>query len=309
MPREWTAPSTPQYAGATMQRTPSLLYRAIAFVGERLNPPTHAVPLPQARAQMRRPGPARVMGRRAALAEVQDGELAGVRVRRYVPHGAQPGVLVFFHGGGWVVGDLESHDVPASALAAATCREVVAVDYRLAPEHPYPAALEDALAVTRALLDRRPVVAGDSAGGNLAAAVAQVLGEALTAQVLVYPVTDCAEERGSYAEFASGYLLSREAMRFYVETYVPESSRRTEPGCSPLRAPSLRGVAPALVLTAACDVLRDEGAAYAERLRDEGVEVAHTEYPGTLHGFFSLQGLPEGVSAVKQVAAWLAPRW
>ena len=292
-----------------MQPTPTLLYRAIAFVGERLAPSTHTVPLAQARAQMRKPGPAWVMGRRARLAQVSDGELAGVRVRRYVPHGVQPGVLVFFHGGGWVVGDLESHDVPASALAAATQREVVAVDYRLAPEHPYPAALEDALAVTHALLDRRPVVAGDSAGGNLASAVAQSLGGSLTAQVLIYPVTDCAGERPSYEAYATGHLLSREGMRYYVRTYVPDAARRTEPGCSPLRAASLKGVAPALVLTAACDVLRDEGNAYAARLLDEGVEVAHTEYPGTLHGFFSMQGLPEGLSAVQQVATWLAPRW
>ena len=293
-----------------MQRTPSWTYRAIAFLGERLNPPTHAVPLARARAQMRQPGPALVMGRRAALAGVTEGEVAGVRVRRYLPHGIQPGLLLFFHGGGWVVGDLDSHDVPASALAAATCREVVAVDYRLAPEHPYPAALEDCLAVTRALSDRRPVVAGDSAGGNLAAGVAQALGaDTVRAQVLVYPVTDCAGERPSYAEFATGHLLTAEGMRYYVNAYVPDAARRHEPGCSPLRAPSLRGLPPALVLTAACDVLRDEGEAYAARLRDEGVEVQHAEYAGTVHGFFSMQGLPEGVSAVRQVASWLAPRW
>jgi acetyl esterase len=249
------------------------------------------------------------MGRRAKLAEVRDEELAGVPVRRYVPHGAQPGVLAFFHGGGWVVGDLESHDVPASALAAATRREVVAVHYRLAPEHPYPAALEDCLAVTRALAGQRVVVAGDSAGGNLAAAVANALGTALAAQVLVYPVTDCAGEHPSYAAYATGHLLTREAMRFYVRSYVPDEARRQEPGCSPLRAPSLRGAPPALVLTAGCDVLRDEGVAYAERLRADGVEVHHTEYPGTVHGFFSMQGLSEGLSAVQQVANWLAPRW
>jgi acetyl esterase len=293
-----------------VKRTPSWTYRAIAFLGARLSPPTHTVPLARARAQMRNLGPALVMGRRARLAEVTDGEVAGVRVRRYVPHGVQPGLLLFFHGGGWVVGDLESHDVPASALAAALGREVVAVDYRLAPEHPYPAALEDCLAVTRALSARRPVVAGDSAGGNLAAAVAQALGgEPLTAQVLIYPVTDCAAEHPSYAEYATGHLLTAEGMRHYVRTYLPDPARRSEPGCSPLRAPSLRGLPPALVLTAGCDVLRDEGVAYAERLRAEGVEVHHAEYPAALHGFFNMQGLPEGVSAVQHVARWLAPRW
>jgi acetyl esterase len=247
------------------------------------------------------------------LASVREEQVAGVKVRRYVPSGAKPGVLVFFHGGGWVLGDLDTHDSPARGLALATGREVVSVDYRLAPEHRYPAAVEDCFAVTKALAaQHRVVVCGDSAGGNLAAVTANkcaAAGVPLAAQVLLYPVTDAVTERESHAKFATGFFLTRDTMRGFFDEYVPEVPRRSEPDCSPFHAKSLTGVAPGYVLLASCDVLRDEGHAYANKLQSEGVEVLVDEVPGVIHGFFSLQGLSEGKAAMGRVAQWLAPRW
>lgn len=248
--------------------------------------------------------PAFLMGRRADVARVSDEVVAGVKVRRYVPHDVQPGVIVYFHGGGWVLCDVDTHDHPVSALAAATKREVISVDYRLAPEHRYPAALDDCLAVVGAL-EGSVVVAGDSAGGGLAAVVAQRLGEKISAQVLIYPVTDCAAETPSYERYATGHFLSRETMRFYRATYVPEEVQRLEPGCSPLRAQSVKGVARAFVLLAQCDVLHDEGVAYAKKLEGDGVATTVHEVPGVLHGFVNLQGLGVAREAVARIAEWL----
>ena len=298
-----------------MTDSPTLKWKAIAWISTRLGPPTEKMEPSKARAAMRKgmAGPAFLMGRHPKLASVRDEQLAGVKVRRYLPEGAKPGVLAYFHGGGWVIGDVDSHDSPARGLAVATGREVVSVDYRLAPEHRYPAAFDDSLAVTKALAaQQRVVVAGDSAGGNLAAVVANRCaqdGIALAAQVLLYPVTDCVVESRSYEEFAEGFLLSRETMRYFRREYVPEAARRAEPECSPLRASSLKGVAPGYLLLAGCDVLRDEGRAYAKRLQTDGVETQLDEVPGVLHGFFSLQGLSEGKAATARVAQWLAPRW
>ncbi len=297
-----------------MTDSPTFKWRAIAWLAA-LGPPTEQTEPAKARAAMRKAtaGPAFLVGRHPELASVRDERLAGVKVRRYLPEGAKPGVLVYFHGGGWVIGDVDTHDSPARGLAVATGREVVSVDYRLAPEHRYPAAFDDALAVTQALAaQQRVAVAGDSAGGNLAAVVANRCaqdGIALAAQVLLYPVTDCAAETRSYEEFSKGFLLSRETMRYFRREYVPEEARRAEPECSPLRASSLKGVAPGYVLLAGCDVLRDEGRAYAKRLQADGVETQLDEVPGVLHGFFSLQGFREGKAAKTRVAQWLAPRW
>ena len=289
-------------------------WKLIAWAASR-SPATETIAPVKARAVMGRStrGPAVVMGRHPKLASVRDEQVAGVKVRRYLPEGAKPGVLIYFHGGGWVIGDVDSHDSPARGLAVATGREVVSVDYRLAPEHRYPAALDDSLAVTRALAaENRVAIAGDSAGGNLAAVVANTCareGITLVAQVLLYPVTDCAAETGSYETFASGHLLTRETMRYFRREYVPDEVRRQEPDCSPLRADSVRGVAPAYVLLAGCDVLRDEGRAYARKLAADGVETKFDEVPGVLHGFFSLQGLSEGKAATLRVAQWLDLRW
>ena len=293
----------------------TLKWKAIAWLSDQLGKPTEQMTPADARAVMRKStaGPAFVMGNHRKLASVCDGRIAGVKVRHYVPEATKPGALIYFHGGGWVIGDIDSHDSPARGLALATGREVVSVDYRLAPEHRYPAAFEDSLAVTRVLAAKqRVVVTGDSAGGNLAAVVANRCardGISLAAQVLLYPVTDCAAETPSYEAFAEGHLLSRETMRYFRREYVPEEIRRSEVDCSPLRAESLKGVVPGYVLLAGCDVLRDEGRAYAKRLQDDGVETVLDEVPGVLHGFFSLQGLSEGKAAMKRVAQWLSPRW
>jgi acetyl esterase len=139
--------------------------------------------------------------------------------------------------------------------------------------------------------------------------VANACGDAIAAQVLLYPVTDCADEAPSYEAFARGHFLSRETMRFFRREYVPEEARRREPGCSPLRAESVRGVARAYVLLAGCDVLRDEGRAYARKLAGDGVETVLDEVPGVLHGFFSMQGLSEGQGAMQRIARWLEAAW
>jgi acetyl esterase len=290
----------------------SLKFKVLAWLAERSAPPTERVAPDVARRGMRQSTGSLsfLMGRRAPLASVEDSEVAGVKVRRFLPRDVKGGVLVYFHGGGWVIGDVETHDAPASALAAMTGREVVSVDYRLAPEHRYPAALDDCLAVTRHYLGTgvRVVVGGDSAGGNLAAAVAQRVG-GLAAQVLIYPVVDCAAETPSYERYATGHLLSRATMRYFREQYVPDEAQRVEPGCSPVRAASLKGLAPAYVLLAQCDVLHDEGVEYARRLAAQGVSVTVDEVPGAIHGFFSMAGLREAKDATSRLSAWLDARW
>jgi acetyl esterase/lipase len=236
-----------------------------------------------------------------------------------VPASAPLPALIFFHGGGWVIGDLETHDVLCRQLTAAAGISVVNVDYRLAPEHRYPAAVEDAWAAVRwvekhaaelAIDSTRLAVGGDSAGGNLAAVVALLArdhgGPSLALQVLTYPVTDVAAESASYAEFADGFLLTRDSMRWFIEHYVPERKDRLDWRASPLRAQSLAGVAPALVVTAGFDPLRDEGEAYGRRLREAGVRVDMVCYGGMIHGFAPMGRLIEtGNRAVAHAAASL----
>lgn len=271
----------------------------------------------QMRASVRSAGP--FLGRAPALPVVDEHRVAGVLVRRYLPTasgGALPAV-VYFHGGGWVVGDLDTHDNVCRALAAASGAAVVSVDYRLAPEAPFPAAWDDARAVVTALrsggaalgLDgARLAVAGDSAGGNLAAAVALVE-PALRGQLLVYPVVDCVDEAPSYAAFATGHFLTRDSMRHYVRTYLPKVEDRARVEASPLRHPgALAGAPPALVVLAEADVLRDEGLAYAEALRAAGVPVESLMGRGMLHGYFNLLGLGEAQRVMARAGAWLRER-
>jgi acetyl esterase len=231
---------------------------------------------------------------------VEDTDLGGVPVRVYRPadtsEAPAPGI-VFFHGGGWVVGDLDTHDMHCRAATAATNAIVVSVDYRRAPEHPYPAALDDCWTVTEHVargandlgIDRtRLAVAGDSAGGNLAAAVALRARDAampLRAQLLIYPVTDPTMACESYKTFADDYYLTAEAMSWFIASYLPDPATRTLPYAGPLHAPELAGLAPALLVTAAYDPLRDEGMAYAERLRQAGVPTREISVPATVHGF------------------------
>lgn len=285
---------------------PSLKFRAIALGARVMMSPVERTPIDKARRQLRASstGPTFLVGAPPDLEEVRDERIAGVLTRRYRPRGARKGVIAFFHGGGWLLGDVASYDRLAGSLAAATAREVVSVEYRLAPEHRYPAALDDCVAVTRALAEAgRVAVAGDSAGGNLGASVANRI--AVAAQLLMYPVTDCAEELPSHQRYATGHLLTREGMRHFRREYVPDATRRLEGGASPLREADLARSAPAYVLLAQCDVLRDEGVAYATRLREAGIEVAVDEVPGTLHGFLSLLGLREAREALLRASQWL----
>jgi len=219
-------------------------------------------------------------------------------VRVYTPEGEPPfPIVVWFHGGGWVVGSLDTYDPLCRALAAAVPAVVVSVGYRLAPEHPWPAAVEDAYAATlwasrnAAELggaQHRLAVAGDSAGGNLAAVVALGArdrgGPAIAFQLLVYPALDAAGDTGSWRDHADGFHLTAAGMRWYWDRYL-DGADGTAADASPLRAAFLGGLPPALVIVAEHDVLRDEGEAYAARLAKAGVAATATRYPGMVHGF------------------------
>lgn len=285
----------------------SPLYRLLATIAGLRDTPVESLPPDEARRQFTpgARGPALVMGRPAALASVVDTVIAGVPVRRYVPRAPKPGLIVFFHGGGWVVGDLDSHHIPASHLAAAAGRELVAVHYRRAPEFPFPAAFDDALAVTRHFHDASAgvVVAGDSAGGNLAAAVALEL--PVQGQLLVYPGTDLAAEAPSYERYATGHVLRRDAVRYYRQAYAPEAAMREDPRCSVLRAPRVPHRVPAYVLLAENDVLHDEGVAYARKLEAAGTPTVLDVVPGVFHGFFNMQALAAGRESLRRAARWL----
>lgn len=248
------------------------------------------------------------------------GPAGEIPLRVYTPEreGPHP-VLVYLHGGGWVIGDLETHDALCRALTNAAGCLVAAVDYRLAPEHKFPAAAEDAYAATRWVAahaaemngdPRRVAVGGDSAGGNLAAVVALMArdrgGPPLVHQLLVYPVTDSACDTASCRENAEGYFLTLDMMRWFWRHYLNSDSDGENPYAAPLRARDLRGLPPALVLTAEFDPLRDEGEAYAARLRDAGVPVQLKRYDGMIHGFFGMSGLLDRArEAIQDAAAGL----
>jgi acetyl esterase len=255
---------------------------------------------------------------------VQDRTIPGaageIPARIYSPHGTGPfPVLVYFHGGGWVIGNLEAYDATCRALTNAAGCLVVAMEYRLAPEYKFPAAPEDCYAATQWVAanaaslggdPRRIAIGGDSAGGNLAAVVAQMArdrGEpALCYQLLVYPVTDYDFGTPSYRENADGYLLTKDDMVWFWNHYLPNAAAGSHPMASPLRAASLTGLPSAFVLTAEFDPLRDEGEAYAARLRDAGVAVTLKRYHGMIHGFFSLGAmLDQGKQALQDAGAAL----
>ncbi len=231
-----------------------------------------------------------------------DGEFA---VRVLVPIEPAAGVIVFYHGGGWVLGSIDESDTMARKLAERTSCAVVLVDYRLAPEHRYPTAADDCYAALEwtaahlgeiASADAPLFVAGDSAGGNLAAVVALRArdrgGPEIALQILIYPVTDADFERASYVDPENELLLTREAMVWFWDHYVPDPAQRAEPDASPLQAADLSGLPPAVVMTAEHDVLRDEGEAYAQRLKEAGVEVDFQRHLRQMHGFFTMLMLP-----------------
>lgn len=248
-----------------------------------------------------------------------------ILLRVYTPVGltdAQtlPG-LMFFHGGGFVIGDLETHDDLCRALANGSGCRVVSVDYRLAPEHPFPAAVEDCWAATQYVAAHaaefgidpaRLAVGGDSAGGNLAAVAAQLAkranGPALRYQLLIYPVTQLGApvETRSMRENAKGYFLEKEGMDWFTRLYCQEAAHRSDPRLSPLLCADLSGLPPAYLITAGFDPLRDEGRDYADKLDAAGVEVTYVNYPGMVHGFFSMRSLiPKAREAVSAAAAAL----
>lgn len=242
-----------------------------------------------------------------------DGDLP---VRIYTPANAgdPPDVIVFFHGGGWVICDLDTHDRTTRRLARDLGAVVVSVDYRLAPEARWPAAAEDAYAATvwarQHYGPRRLLVAGDSAGGNLAAVVSLMArdrgGPAIDHQLLVYPVTNHGFDTVSYTENAEGYFLTRTHMTWYWDQYLGDEGDGTHAYASPLQAEDLSGLPPATVLTAELDPLRDEGEAYAEALSTAGVATEALRADGMFHGFFGLdEFLPEAEEAVEWTFARL----
>ncbi|HEY1819650.1 MAG TPA: alpha/beta hydrolase [Trebonia sp.] len=230
-------------------------------------------------------------------------QAGGMPARLYSPSSSARGLVLYFHGGGWVVGSLDGWDASVRSLAVASGCDVVSVDYRLAPEHVFPAAADDAYdalvwaASPAGLAAGRPiVVAGDSAGGNLAAVAAlrarDFGGPPVALQVLVYPVVDCDLDRRSYREYdGDEFILNRRDMTWFWDHYTPDPATRVNPYASPLRAPSLAQLPPAYVVTAEHDPLRDEGFAYADRLRAARVPVEHRHFGSQIHAFFTFAGL------------------
>lgn len=244
-----------------------------------------------------------------------------VPLRVYRPRSSSSPVpaLVYLHGGGWVVGNLDSHDGVCRALARRAGCTVVSVDYRLAPEHPFPAAVDDAWAATTWVADsadelgidpQKIAVGGDSAGGNLAAAVATLARDhdvPLCLQLLVYPVLEFSFDRPSYAENATGFGLTAAAMRWYWDKYLADDGDGASPLASPLRAPALANVAPAHVITVEFDPLRDEGEAYAGRLREAGVAVSTRRFEGLIHGVLRMTAvIPRSYELLDDAAAALS---
>lgn len=246
-----------------------------------------------------------------------------VRIYRAGPDNNAP-VIVFFHGGGHVFGSLDSHDTMARYLARTTGCTLVSVDYRMGPEHPFPAAPEDCYQATRwvaANAERlgvdptRLAVCGDSAGGNLAAVVALEARDrsefTISAEVLIYPVIDYRGGTPSFEKYGEGYgILEADTVTWFLDRYLPDPARRDDWQACPRLAQSHAGLPPTYLLTAGCDVLRDEGVAYAEQLRAAGVSVETQEYPGMIHGFFGYLGLVDDAErAHHEVARFLKTLW
>jgi acetyl esterase len=288
--------------------------------------PGYYPPLPELRQQLRtmvalmdEPAP--------ALARIEDIEIPGpagaIPARVYDAAGApaRP-VVAYFHGGGWVQGDLETHHGLCARIAQRAGVSVVAVDYRLAPEHPFPAGVEDCMAAYRWLRAHaadlggdpsRVAVAGDSAGGNLSAVVSQqaaLAGIPVPAcQVLIYPAVDFSFDTESHKDLEDGHVIPRDRILWYTQQYVPAGVDHADPRLSPLRGGDLRGQPPALVISAGFDPLRDEAHAYADRLRAAGVDVVDREYPGQIHAFVSLtKAIPQGLACTWEVADYLRAR-
>ena len=284
-------------------------------------------PLPELRQQMRlmvtlmdEPAP--------ALPRIEDIKIPGpagsIPARLYAPTIEKRPLptVAYFHGGGGVQGDLETHHGLCARLARHAGVLVVAVDYRLAPEHKFPAAGEDCFAAYRWMRTKgrdlgvdtsKVAVAGDSAGGNLSAAVSQLAAAnniaVPTCQVLIYPAVDFSLETPSHRELEDGHVIPRDRILWYFEQYLKSDADKADLRASPLRAPSLEGQPPAMIVTAGFDPLRDEGQAYGRRLQEAGVEVVDREYPGQIHAFVSLtKAIPQGMAATLEIADFLRRR-
>ncbi len=288
--------------------------------------PPDKLSVEQAREQFRRSripflAPPQAVG--AAIDAAIPGPAGKLRIRAYRPLGSRPDELlpamVYFHGGGWVFGDLDSHDPLCRELCNLAHCAVIAVDYRLAPEHRFPAAVEDAISAVRHVAQHaadlgidgsRLAAGGDSAGGNLTTVAALTLrdqgGPQLRLQVLIYPVTDFSMDAPSYARIANGFTLSKERMRYFRESYLRGPADVSDWRASPLKAEDVSRLPPALLIAAGHDPLVDEGKAYADRLTAAGVPVTYTCYEGMVHGFVSLAGaIDAGHTAIAEAAAAL----
>jgi acetyl esterase len=247
------------------------------------------------------------------------GPQGDIPIRVYTPEGIGPlPVLVFFHGGGWVICDLDTHDDACRSLANGTPCIVVSVDYRLAPEHKFPAAVDDCYAATQwvarnaASLNGDPAriaVGGDSAGGNLAAVIAQLArdrGEpSLVFQLLIYPATNFNSDTPSSRENADGYFLTRDDMIWFMNHYLNSPDDRNNPLASPLLASDLSGLPPALIITAEYDPLRDDGEQYGQKLKAAGVPITISRYDGMIHGFVTFPWFDQGKQARAEASAAL----
>jgi acetyl esterase len=237
----------------------------------------------------------------------QDSKIAAVGVRVYTPKAARPDqIFIFIHGGGFVIGDLTSHHSLASEIARQLNMCVIAVDYRLAPEHVFPAAHDDVFAVVDAVIHgahgkmAKILVGGDSAGGNLSAAVAHKYRAAIAGQLLIYPVTDFTAKSGSMLDFANGYILEQGDMDWFINSYIPAHMDKREPRLSP-QFGDLQSLPPAVVLTCGLDPLRDQGNIYAEALTGAGNVVVHRQLDGLPHASFQLRGaMPAAQDALTQ---------
>jgi len=299
------------------------IQRVLQVMAEANLKPIEAMTPAEARAQME----ATAQSRKAEplpVVRVEErmvpGPAGGIRLRLYWPNAAAPApAIVYYHGGGHVIGSLDTHDLIARNLCAGTEALVASVDYRMGPEHKFPAAVEDSFAALKWVHAHanelgadpdRIGVHGDSAGANLAAVVALMARDAgtpnLRLQSLVYPVADYGLTGDSYEKFAEGYgLLTRQAMVWFRNHYLRSPRDAEDWRASPIRVATLAGVAPAIVVTAECDVLHDDGERYAEALRRAGVPVEYKEYPGMIHAFFGMVPVVDDAMNAQR-AVWAA---
>ena len=263
------------------------------------------LPVPEARRELEHEAVG-VDGKPWEVAEVKSVEAGGRPARLYVPEVDRGGLLVYFHGGGGVLGTLDSHDQTCRFLARKAQLRVVSVDYRLAPEHPFPAGVEDAVAAYEWALGmerKRIAVGGDSMGGNLAAVVSQLAESKPAMQLLIYPVCDLSEKRDSYRLFGEGFFLTERNMDWYRTHYLSDQAEARDPRVSPLLAEDLSGAPRTYLTIAGFDPLRDECLAYGRRLEEAGVDVDVVLHEGLIHGFANMTRLGHTAPAAMRAAA------